>query len=223
MSSLVRYSTIETGLKREFLLLQGTGCRWRKCTFCDYWEDVSEDPFSVNKDILDKVTGKFSTLDIINFDDRTIALIEETVKEKSIKDLWFEAHWIYRKELESFSRNFSCNVHYRTGVESFNPDLRIRWNKGIGRNVTPQDIRTYFEGVCLLVGMEGQSEKDIMESVEIAERYFTYYSVNLFCPNTSKEKRNDALAKLFIDKLAPIIAKSEKAEILIENTDLGVG
>ena len=31
-----RYSLIHTKLPREFVLLQGTGCRWGKCTFCDY-------------------------------------------------------------------------------------------------------------------------------------------------------------------------------------------
>lgn len=229
MNSLVRYSRIEKGLKREFLLLQGTGCRWKKCTFCDYWMDTSENPFSVNREILSRVTGEYGVLDIINsgsapeFDDRTIALIADTVREKNIQDLWFEAHWMYRERLEAFSRNFPCRVHYRTGVESFNPELRMKWNKGIGRDVPPLDIRAYFEGVCLLAGMEGQTERDIMESVEIAERYFDYYSVNLFCSNTSEEKRNDSLARLFIEKLAPIISQSAKAEVLIENTDLGVG
>ena len=229
MSGLVRYSRIDKGMKREFLLLQGTGCRWRKCTFCDYHLDTSSDPYTINRDVLEKVTGCYGVLDIINsgsameLDEATIREIARIVDEKHISDLWFEAHWMYRERLEAFSRNFPCRVHYRTGVESFNPELRMKWNKGIGRDVTPLDIRAYFEGVCLLAGMEGQTERDIMESVEIAERYFDYYSINLFCSNTSEEKRNDSLARLFIEKLAPIISQSAKAEVLIENTDLGVG
>lgn len=229
MSELIRYSEITKGLRREFLLLQGTGCRWRKCTFCDYYLDESIKPFEVNKPILSMVTGKYGVLDIINsgsameFDPETISLIREVVQEKKITDLWFEAHWMYHKELESFSKNFPCRVHYRTGVESFNPDLRIRWKKGIGRDVTPEMIRQYFEGICLLVGMEGQTEDDIMESVRIAESLFDYYSVNLFCQNSSQERRNDELSEIFIKKLAPEIMKSHKAEVLIENTDLGVG
>ena len=39
MSDLERYSAIESGFRREFLLLQGKGCRWHRCTFCDYWLD----------------------------------------------------------------------------------------------------------------------------------------------------------------------------------------
>ena len=229
MSELVRYSEITKGLKREFLLLQGTGCRWRKCTFCDYYQDISTDPYSVNEPVLKAVTGKYGVLDIINsgsameFDDKTIRLIADTVRDRNISDLWFEAHWMYREKLEAFSAHFPCRVHYRTGVESFNPELRERWKKGIGKDVTPQMIRQYFEGVCLLAGMEGQTEDDIISSVNTAETLFSYYSVNLFCPNSSKEKGNPALAEFFIKELAPEIAKSTKAEVLIENTDLGVG
>ncbi len=229
MTELIRYSEITKGMKREFLLLQGTGCRWRKCTFCDYYLDKSSEPFIINEPILRMVTGKYGVLDIINsgsameFDEKTIALIREVIIEKNIKDLWFEAHWMYRNKLSAFSDNFPCKVHYRVGIESFNPALRKRWNKGIGEEATPEEVRKYFDGVCLLVGMEGQTKEDIISSVEIAESFFDYYSVNLFCQNSSKEKRNDELAKIFIKELAPDIAKSKKAEVLIDNTDLGVG
>ena len=93
-----RYALIRTKMPREFVLLQGTGCRWRKCTFCDYHEDVSECPFEVNKPVLRRVTGQYGVLDVINsgsameLDADTIALIKEVVREKKIHTLWFEAH-----------------------------------------------------------------------------------------------------------------------------------
>lgn len=226
---LERYSKIENGMKREFILLQGTGCKWRKCTFCDYYEDTSADPFSENKKTLDLVTGEFGILDIINsgscieFDNQTIQYISKIVTEKRIHDLWFEAHWMYRTKLSDFSKNFPCHVHFRTGVESFDPKIRNMWNKGIESNVTPEMIRSYFEGVCLLAGIKGQTQKDIMESVKIAEELFEYYSVNLFTPNTTKTERDEELCKIFIEELAPEMRKSKKCEVLIENTDLGVG
>ena len=186
-----RYSLITTGMKREFILLQGTGCRWRKCTFCDYYEDVSENPFEINKQVLGNVTGIYGVLDIINsgscqeYDEETIRLIQKTTVEKNISSLWFESHWMYRNTLESFRKLFpSADVHFRCGAETFNPKLRTSWNKGIAEDVTPEDIRKYFDGVCLLVGIKGQTREDIMKDVEIAERLFDYYSVNLFCPNT---------------------------------------
>lgn len=225
-----RYSLITTGMKREFILLQGTGCRWRKCTFCDYYEDVSENPFEINKQVLGNVTGIYGVLDIINsgscqeYDEETIRLIQKTTVEKNISSLWFESHWMYRNTLESFRKLFpSADVHFRCGAETFNPKLRTSWNKGIAEDVTPEDIRKYFDGVCLLVGIKGQTRKDIMKDVEIAERLFDYYSVNLFCPNSTATERDDELAEIFIREIAPIIRRSPKAEVLIENTDLGVG
>ena len=61
-----RYALISTKMPREFVLLQGTGCRWRKCTFCDYHEDVSKCPFEVNEPVLRQVTGRYGVLDVIN-------------------------------------------------------------------------------------------------------------------------------------------------------------
>lgn len=229
MSGLVRYSSIDKGLRREFILLQGRGCRWRKCTFCDYHLDLSCDPFEINSSVLEQVSGKYGVLDIINsgsameLDDETVRLIAETVKEKNIHDLWFEAHWMYRSKLDDFSANFPCRVHYRTGIESFNPGLRKKWNKGVEETVTPEEVRKYFEGVCLLAGLEGQTKEDIIESVSIAERLFEYYSVNLFCQNSTAERRDEKLCRYFISEIAPEIRKSSKAEVLIDNTDLGVG
>ena len=77
--------------------------------------------------------------------------------------------------------------------------------------------------MCLLAGLKGQTKEDIITSVEIAEEYFDYYSVNLFCPNSSSEERDDELSRVFLTELVPLFRKSRKAEILIENTDLGVG
>ena len=107
-----RYSLISTKMPREFVLLQGTGCRWKKCTFCDYHEDVSENLFEVNAPVLRQVTGQYGVLDIINsgsgmeLDEQTISLIKEVVKEKQIHTLWFEAHYMYRKKLKAFAEKF---------------------------------------------------------------------------------------------------------------------
>ena len=130
---------------------------------------------------------------------------------------------MYRHSLAGFAEQFDCRVHYRIGVETFNPDLRLKWKKGIGRDVTAEEIRRYFDGICLLAGVKGQTLEDIKSSVETAERLFDYYSVNLFCPNSSQEERDDELADAFIREIVPSLRKSRKAEILIDNTDLGVG
>ena len=107
-------------MPREFVLLQGTGCRWRKCTFCDYHTDTSDNPFKVNREVLANVTGEYGVLDVINsgscveLDEQTIELIAELVKEKHIHTLWFEAHYIFRSRLAEFARSFApAEVKFR--------------------------------------------------------------------------------------------------------------
>lgn len=225
-----RYSIIEKGLCREFLLLQGKGCRWKKCTFCDYHADTSEDPYAINSKILSMVSGKYGVLDIINsgscfeLDEKTISLIQDVVRKKDIHTLWFEAHWMYRSRLKEFASLFpqAC-VKFRVGVESFNGALRNKWNKGIEESVSAEEIASYFNGCCLLVGLKGETREDIKRDIELAEKYFEYYSVNLFCPNSTAEELDEELALFVKKEIAPALLKSEKAEVLIENTDLGVG
>lgn len=225
-----RYSLIKTKLPREFVLLQGGGCKWRKCTFCDYHTDCSTNPFEVNRRVLERVTGAYGVLDIINsgsameLDNQTVALIRQIVRERNIHTLWFEAHYMYRGQLESFAAQFApAEVKFRCGVESFDGSLREEWNKGIAPDVTPEDVARHFRGVCLLVGVEGQTRSQILADIATAERLFEYYSVNLFYPNTTAVRRDKGLAEWFEREVYPSLRANPKAEVLIENTDLGVG
>ncbi len=225
-----RYSLIETKMPREFLLLQGTGCRWRRCTFCDYHTDHSSEPFELNGKVLGRVTGEHGVLDIINsgsameFDQQTINLISKIVRERGIHTLWFEAHYMYRHQLATFAEQFApAEVKFRCGVESFDGSLRQQWNKGIAPSVTPEDIARYFRGVCLLVGVEGQTREGILADIATADRLFDYFSVNLFCPNTTSTKRDEGLSEWFVREVYPSLQENPKAEVLISNTDLGVG
>ena len=203
---------------------------WRKCTFCDYHTDTSCDPYKINKEVLSLVSGKYGVLDIINsgscfeFDDKTVSLIQKTVKEKDIHTIWFEAHWMYRNRLKEFASLFSeVAVKFRLGVESFNGTLRESWNKGIGKDVGPEEIASYFSGCCLLVGVKGETKEDIINDIALAERYFEYYSVNLFCPNSTKCEVDEELARFVRKEVKKMLEGNAKAELLIENTDLGVG
>ena len=225
-----RYSLIETKLPREFLLLQGQGCRWGKCTFCDYHSDASPTPFATNKAVLDRVTGKYKRLDIINsgsameLDEDTINYIKEIVAEKGIEELWFEAHYMYRNRLTEFAKQFApATVKFRCGIESFDAQLRKSWNKGVPDSVTATDVAEHFKGVCLLCCTEGDNRERILRDIDLAEQYFEYASVNVFCENTTRVKRDSNLAKWFVDEVYPRLKPSKKIEILINNTDLGVG
>lgn len=225
-----RYALISTKMPREFVLLQGTGCRWRKCTFCDYHEDVSKRPFEVNEPVLRQVTGQYGVLDIINsgsameLDADTITLIKEVVKEKKIHTLWFEAHYMYRKKLASFAGQFApVKVKFRCGVETFDSTLRNTWKKGIPSFVSPQDIARYFQGICLLCCTQGESKEHILKDIELAKQYFEYFSVNVFCDNHTLVKQDKELAYWFAHEVYPLIKDEPNIEVLMENTDLGVG
>ena len=225
-----RYSIIHTKLPREFVLLQGTGCRWRKCTFCDYHEDISEHPFEVNRPILQQVTGVYGVLDIINsgsayeLDEETIQLIRKVAEENHIHTIWFEMHYMYRHKLQEFAERFSpINVKFRCGVETFDPSLRNLWKKGIPSDVTPEDIAQYFQGVCLLCCTEGETKERIWSDIVIAKQYFEYFSINLFCNNHTDLKRDEALSVWFEKEIYPLIKDDERIEVLLNNTDLGVG
>ena len=225
-----RYALIHTKMPREFVLLQGTGCRWRKCTFCDYHEDVSDNPYAINEPVLRQVTGQYGVLDIINsgsameLDADTIGLIKEVVKEKKIHTLWFEAHYMYRKKLADFAKQFDpVQVKFRCGVETFDPALRDAWKKGIPSSVTPEDIARYFQGICLLCGTQGESKDHILKDIELAKRHFEYFSVNVFCNNGTSVRKDSELATWFAQEIYPTIKEDPRIEVLMENTDLGVG
>jgi len=225
-----RYALIQTKMSREFVLLQGTGCRWKKCTFCDYHEDVSEHPFTINEPVLRQVTGQYGVLDVINsgsameLDSETIALIKEVIKEKNIHTLWFEAHYMYRKKLADFAQQFApVQVKFRCGVETFDVQLRDKWKKGIPSSVSLEDVAKYFQGVCLLCGTQGESKEHIMQDIEIAKQHFDYFSVNVFCNNSTSVKQDAELVSWFAREVYPRIKDEEGIEVLMENTDLGVG
>ena len=89
--------------------------------------------------------------------------------------------------------------------------------------VAAEDVAKYFQGVCLLCCTEGDSKERILSDIAMAEKYFEYASVNVFCENTTNVKRDDALVDWFVEEVYPKLKQSKKIEILINNTDLGVG
>lgn len=230
MSELVRYALIHSHMNRELLLLQGKGCAWQKCTFCDYYNDVSDDPFSVNKPIIDRITGVYGVVDVINsgsvleIDCCTMDYLRKLLMEKGVHTLWCECHWLYREHLGEIRRFFDgINVKFRIGVETFEPTVRTLWNKGIPENITAEEIRQYFDGACLLVCVQGQTKEMILRDIELAQKNFEYFNVNVFVENSTPLKRDDSLALWFASEVAPELEKYQNIEVLLNNTDLGVG
>jgi hypothetical protein len=227
--TLSRYARVTDKFPREFLLLKGRGCFHKKCLFCDYYKDACEEPFEDNRRVLDKVTGEFGTVDIVNsgsvheLDPQTLRYIRKTADDKNVETLWFEAHYAYRSRLDEIRRAFpGQTVKFRTGIESFHEGFRRAMNKGIP-HVLPEEVRRYFEGVCLLVGVEGQTKEIVQRDIDTAARLFEYFSVNLFCPNTTPVRKDASLAAWFLRDLYPRVKRLANCEVLLDNTDLGVG
>ena len=225
-----RYSVITTKIPREFVLLQGTGCRWHQCVYCDYHEDVSTNPFEINRPVLEQVTGEFGILDIINsgsaieLDENTLQMIEDVVRQKHIHTLWFEMHYMYRNRLKDFGARFApATVKFRCGVETFDGQLRAKWHKGISPEVKPEDVAQYFQGICLLCCTKGESKERIIRDIELGQQYFEYFSINLFCNNHTSIQRDEDLAQWFETEIYPTIKDNPQIEVLLNNTDLGVG
>ncbi len=218
------------------MLLRGNGCRWKRCKFCDYHLDFSnntEENFYLNKDVLNNVTGEFNSLEVINsgsfieLDDDTINFIIETLKKKKITNLTMELYYNDREKIKDIENKFkevpNLKITYKTGIESFDFDIREKlFNKGIG-DVQADEISKYFDDVCLLFGVEGQSKEIFLNDMKIAKKHFRRVCINIFTNNTTKMKEDRELIQWFIDTQYDKYLQDENVDILLENTDFGVG
>lgn len=157
---LTRYSEITQKNPREIVLLRGAGCKWRRCTFCDYHLDFSLDEESnceLNQLVLAKVTGKYQKLEVINsgsfvdLDQKTFDLIIDTCVRKGIKEIHFECHWMHKDSIPALRECFA-----KLGI-------------------------------------------------------------------ITKIKPNHDVIRIFMQELYPIYKDNHRIDILIENTDFGVG
>lgn len=224
-----RYALIESKNKREIVLLQGRGCRYKKCRFCDYYLDVSDEQEKINAQALQEVSGKYKILEVINSGSfgelslETLQGIKDTAQEKKIHTLIFECHYLYRheiKDLKSFFDGFEVRI--KLGLESFDWHLREEiLKKGIGE-IEPQIITQDFDEANFLVGILGQSVEMIEKDLKLGLKYFERICVNVMCDN-SKMKADRSVIEEFLHRIYPIYKDHPQIDFLLENTDFGVG
>ena len=232
---LTRYSEITEKNPREILLLRGSGCKWRRCSFCDYHLDFSldeESNYQLNKKELTKVTGKYGKLEVINsgsfvdLDEKTLLLIQNTCVEKRIKEIHFECHWMHKDSVPELRNSFAklgITTKIKIGVETFDYDYRENiLFKGIDEK-NPAVIAKNFDEVCLLFGLDGQTYTSMKHDIETGLTYFERVCVNIMVENSTKIKPNAEVIKLFMQELYPLYKDNERIDILIKNTDFGVG
>lgn len=232
---MVRYSIIRDKNPREILLLRGFGCKWRKCAFCDYHLDCSLDEaenLQINREAMAHVTGVYNHLEVINsgsfpeLGDNTLFELIQLCREKKINILHFECHYLYRNQIPRWREKFKevgTVLKIKTGVESF--DFNFRENvlkKGINEK-DPAIIAESFDECCLLFGLEGQTVNSMNSDIETGLAFFERVCVNIFVENKTKLKPDKSVISDFIKYVMPKYINNDRVDILLNNTDFGVG
>lgn len=230
-----RYSIIEEKNKREIVLLRGKGCSWRRCRFCDYHLDFSLDQEAndrLNKKELNKVTGIYQNLEIINsgsfvdLSEHTMQLIEDTCIRKNISEISFESHYSHRHDIPNLRARFAKHniiVKMKIGVETFDMLFRESYlDKGILTD-NPANIAKYFDACCLLQGIPGQTIASMEKDIQIGLSNFERVCINIMVENNSKIKPDPKVIQDFVHTIYPKYIENERIDILINNTDFGVG
>ncbi len=232
---MIRYSVIEEKNPREILLLRGTGCRHRRCAFCDYHLDSSKDEEEnarINREAMSRVTGKYHHLEVINsgsFVELGEDILNEIVKlckEKQIHTCHLECHWLYREEIPAWREAFAkvgTRLKIKTGVETFDYEFRENvLRKGIAEK-EPSLIAQAFDECCLLFGLSGQTVESMRADIEIGLSNFERVCVNIFVENQTKIRPDRSVIQEFIKYIMPEYMGNDRVDILLNNTDFGVG
>lgn len=228
-----RYSVITQKRPREIVLLRGRGCAYRACTFCDYHLDCSQDEradFELNRQVLSKVTGMFGELEVINsgsvfeLDADTKQLIKSVCRARGISVIHFECHYMYKSRLADLRREFDgYTLKLKLGLESFDRDFREGvLRKGIAER-DPAKIAEGFDEANFLFGLNGQTKESMCRDIELGLKYFERICVNVMCENSTPIKPDERVIDEFIRCVYPLYNDDPRVDILIENTDFGVG
>ena len=226
-----RYNVIREKNPREIVLLKGFPCIWGKCAFCDYTDDNSRDEdemLALNSRILSRVTGEKGVLEVIKsgscfeLPEGTREELRRIARERGIRRLFFESHWLYRKRLEEMRAYMGIPVTYKIGVETFNHEFRERvLNKHAGFK-RPEEVARYFDSPCIMVGIKGQTKEMIDYDIRMVKKHFRLGTVSVFTNNTTKIRQDPELVKWFVWEYA-WLREDPSIEVLYENTDFGVG
>lgn len=192
-----RYCLTTDNFPREVVLLKSKFCTHRKCSFCDYWADGTndiEEMKRVAEEQLAKVTGETGVLEIINsgsFQEIPfviIQMIREVIREKKIHTMMFEAHFKFRDQMDEVYAMFQgIKLIPKTGVETFNYEFReLFLRKGFTEATSPEIVAKYFKAVNLLVGIKGQTIEMVAYDIEQGLKHFDYILINIFTENARK-------------------------------------
>ena len=111
----------------------------------------------------------------------------------------------------------------KLGLESFDPALREDvLKKGIAET-DPAAIARDFDEANMLVGITGQTRESLQRDFELGLEHFERLCVNVMCPNTTPVKPDQAVIELFMREFYPALEANPRVDVLVNNTDFGVG
>ncbi len=230
-----RYSKIIDKDKREIVLLIGNGCKWSKCKFCNYHLDrnnIEEEQYQINFRALERVTGEFGVLEAINsgsifeLNEKSFRRLLEVCKERKIKRLIVESHYMYKSHIMDLIERCSklgITLQVKGGVETFDSEFREKiLNKGFGYP-SLSDLQEVFDIVNLLVGVKGQTLEQVEDDIKVGMENFDRVCVNLYKEMEDIMPADEELKRRFMQSIYPTYKDFENIDILVENTDFGVG
>ncbi|NLD16240.1 MAG: radical SAM protein, partial [Tissierellia bacterium] len=131
-------------------------------------------------------------------------------------------YYNYRMRLDEIRDFFNgINVEFKTGVETFDEYFRNAVLKKGTIFEDENEVKKYFDVICLLVGMLGQTKEMIEEDIKKSE-IFDRVCINIFVDNSTSVRSDPELIAWFKEKYKHL-ENEDKYDILWNNTDFGVG
>jgi hypothetical protein len=178
------------------------------------------------------VTGRYGCLEVVNsgsfneLDSSTMKALLAVCSARKISTIHFECHWLYRRHIPALRAAFAeigVQVKMKIGVETFDAAYREDvMHKGI-KETDPEKIADGYNECCLLFGLPGQTVESMKNDIETGLRYFERICINIMVENTAPLQPCDAVRKIFVNEIYPLYKDDPRVDILLHNTDFGVG
>ena len=83
-------------------------------------------------------------------------------------------------------------------------------------------MAAYFDSICLMVGIKGQTRDMIRNDISILKKYFHHGTVNVYNDNSTLIRRDEELVRWFMEEYRWLLDDPD-VEVLYQITDFGVG
>lgn len=133
---------------------------------------------------------------------------------------------MYKNKIKDFRKeckDLGIELKVKGGVETFDAHFREKiLNKGFGFP-TIEELKETFDEVNLLVGVKEQNIETIEKDIEIGIKNFDRVCINLYKKMDDIMEADEKLKQEFMNKLYERYKDDMRVDILVENTDFGVG